>query len=139
MKRSARIRFVLFSAVALPLAAAVPALARAADRPPAPPAPPPEAYAACADIAEGQPCSVAMGDRSVEGTCAASEDGALSCRPDRGPPRGPPPEAHAACASSAEGDACTVAFGDESAEGTCAVSREGNLFCRLDHPPPPPR
>jgi len=88
MKSSARIRFGLFAAVALPLAAAAaaPALARAADRPPAPPAPPPEAYSACAGSAEGDACTVAFGEESAEGTCAVSREGNLFCRLDHPPP-----------------------------------------------------
>ena len=61
-------------------------------RPSGPPPPrgprplPPEAVAACSGRAESASCSVALPDRTVDGTCAASEEGALVCRPSAPPP-----------------------------------------------------
>lgn len=55
-----------------------------------PPHLPPEAYAACASKANGDPCSVTLRDRTMEGTCAPhSSDARLFCRL-KSPP--PPPD-----------------------------------------------
>lgn len=83
MSRLTRIRLVSPLTLAIPLAAAV-LIARADDRPPH--TPPPEAYTACDGKQAEATCSVAFGDRAIEGTCAAGDDGRLACRPS-----GPPP------------------------------------------------
>jgi hypothetical protein len=119
-------------ALAMTLAAAA-LVARADDRPPHPHTPPPEAYAACdgkqADVA----CTVTFGARTLEGTCAATPDGRLACRPVRPPP---PPEAFTACESKQSGDGCIVAFHDHAMQGTCAAIDDGRLACQPSGPPP---
>lgn len=45
--------------------------------------PPPEAFTACAGKSAAAGCSVALPDRTVDGTCAASPDGRLFCTPSR--------------------------------------------------------
>lgn len=119
--------------VALPIAAAQ------AQRPQRP-QPPQAAFDACAKSKAGDACSVAFGDRSITGVCAAAPDtSALVCRPDH--PPGPPPEAVEACRAKAAGDACTVTHGDHSLAGTCAAGPEGNgtLACRPAGGSPPRR
>lgn len=60
--------------------------------------PPPAAYEACADKAQGDDCSVSLGDRTIEGRCITGLDEKLFCLPDGMPPappgdgHGPPPE-----------------------------------------------
>jgi hypothetical protein len=54
-------------------------------RPPGAPQPPAEAFAACQGRSESDSCSVSLPDRTVAGTCAASPDGTLFCRPARPP------------------------------------------------------
>ena len=53
---------------------------------PEPPAPPPEAVSACANLNEGDACTVQLDDRSLQGVCSSKQDGALFCRPEH-PPR----------------------------------------------------
>ena len=60
------------------------------DRPGRPPIPK-EAFAACANLAEGDACTVTFGPNTIDGTCAKTPDGDLACRPNH-PPPGPPPE-----------------------------------------------
>lgn len=56
-----------------------------------PPPLPAEAFTACESKAEGDACSVTMGDRTITGTCATHpKETKLHCRPS-GPPPGPPP------------------------------------------------
>jgi hypothetical protein len=56
-------------------------------RPPhEPPAPPPEAFTSCDGKAAQAACSVALSDRTLEGTCATSSDGKLFCLPSNLPP-----------------------------------------------------
>jgi hypothetical protein len=101
-----------------------------ADRP-SPRKPPQAAFDACAKSSQGDTCTIRLGDRSIDGTCAAFRDTTtLVCRPSR--PPGPPPEAIDACASANEGDACTVTIGDRAFSGTCAKGPDGNgpLACR---------
>jgi len=49
--------------------------------------PPPEAIQACAELEQGDACSVTFEERSVEGTCEETREGELACRPS-GPPPG---------------------------------------------------
>ncbi len=56
-----------------------------------PPPLPPEAYAACESKADGDACTVQLGDREAHGKCAPDREGkGLFCRLDGPPP--PPPE-----------------------------------------------
>jgi hypothetical protein len=70
------------------------ALAQPRQRPDgAPRQPPPEAFSACANHREGDPCAVAIFGRTIEGTCAAflpQPQRSLVCRPNQ-MPGGPPP------------------------------------------------
>ncbi len=54
-----------------------------------PPQPPKEAFTACANLKAGDACTVTFGPNTIDGTCAATPDNQLACRPD-GPPPGPP-------------------------------------------------
>ena len=126
-----RNRFVSSLALALPLAAAATLVARADDRPPH--TPPPEAYTACDGKQVDAACTVTFGDRTLEGTCAATPDGRLACRPSRPPP---PPEAFTVCDSKKSGDGCTVTFHERTMDGTCAAVDDGRLACRPSGPPP---
>jgi len=101
--------------------------ARRASAASSPPRPPQAAFDACSQKAEGDSCQVALPDRTVSGTCAATPDGALACRPDH--PPGPPPELQQACAGKSDGDACTTTHGDRSEEGICRAGRAGALTC----------
>src|SRR5262245_58668190 len=93
--------------------------------------PPPEAIAACEDLEQGDACSVTHDERTLEGTCEETPDGALACRPEGGRGhRSPPPEAIEACSGSAEGAACSVTFGEHTVEGTCELSDGEQLACR---------
>jgi hypothetical protein len=66
-------------------AVAIAASARAAEGPPPRHQPPPEAFTACQGKSESDSCSVSLPDRTVAGTCAASPEGTLFCRPARPP------------------------------------------------------
>lgn len=129
----------LLAAAALLVTALPFAIARA-DHPP-PRQPPKAAFDACASAKRGDACTVALGDRSIDGTCEAFPDtAALACRPLR--PPGPPPQAVDACRSAKEGDACSFTHGDHSLSGTCAKGPDTSapLACRpAGAPPPPPR
>ena len=133
----------LLAAAAL-LITALPFAIASADRPP-PRQPPREAFAACASAKRGDACTVALGDRSIDGTCEAFPDtGALACRPLHPPgrPPGPPPESIDACRSARDGDACSFTFRDRSLSGTCAKGHDASapLACRPEGAPPhPPR
>lgn len=101
--------------------------------------PPPEAIAACAELEEGDECTVKFGEKTLEGTCKAgpSDDDPLACMPEGGRPMGPPPEALEACADLEVGDACTVELHDRSITGTCREGRgdDEGLVCMPDRPP----
>jgi len=45
---------------------------------------PPAAFEACQGKAVGDACTVQFGSQPIEATCAASPDGRLACRPERG-------------------------------------------------------
>lgn len=66
-----------------------PLAAQSASPPSGPPRPPQEAVDACAKLADGAACSVAFGDRTVEGICRKPPcgDGPLACMPSAPPPR----------------------------------------------------
>jgi hypothetical protein len=124
------------------LAALLPCLsapgARAADLP-MPPAPPPEAVSACSGKAAQDTCQLTFGGQAEPGTCAASADGTLACRPSRPPPHGPPPEAVQACSGYTEGEACAVTLGGDTLDGVCEPGPgSGALACRPTRLPPPP-
>lgn len=74
-------------------AAAIPFAARAdgQQKPPHPPRKPPqEAFDACANLRQGDACSITLRDQTIAGTCEAPpETTALACRPSK--PPGPPP------------------------------------------------
>lgn len=127
------------------LAAVLPLAIASADRPP-PRQPPQAAFDACARAKRGDACTVALGDRSIDGTCEQFPDtAALACRPLHPPdppdPPGPPPEAVAACRSAKEGDACSFTLGDRSLSGACVRGPDAAmpLACRPAGAPPPPR
>jgi hypothetical protein len=89
---------------------------------------PQAAFDACQSKSAGDSCQVSLPDRSVTGTCIATPDGALACRPDH--PPGPPPELTSACEGKNDGDACTATLhGDESMDGVCRRGRAGTLTC----------
>lgn len=115
------------------------------DQKPEPPKPPQEAFDACKSIAEGATCKVAIGDKSVDGTCRKGPDGngELACVPEPPPPpehRGAPPEAVDACKSLAENSSCAVKFGDKTVDGTCrkGPGDDATLACAPARMPPPP-
>jgi hypothetical protein len=123
-----------FQITAALLVSALPFAIASADRPPHR-KPPQAAFDACAKSQQGDTCSVAFGERTINGTCEAFKDSAaLVCRPDH--PPGPPPEAVDACSSKQEGDACTVTHEDQTLSGSCVKGRDGNgpLACRPAHP-----
>jgi hypothetical protein len=114
--------------------------------------PPQAAFDACASKAIDDACSVAIGDRTIAGTCVSpppgAPDTAAFCRPSGPPPHPPhgppPPEALTACDGKTADASCTVALPDGRAlEGTCRTpppdSGETRLACAPAHPPPPPR
>jgi hypothetical protein len=51
--------------------------------------PPQVAFDACQSTAAGNACQVSMPDRTLTGTCSATPEGGLACRPDL--PPGPRP------------------------------------------------
>lgn len=133
-------------------------------RPPPHHGPPPEAFEACSSKSAGDACTVALGSRSLAGTCVAppadAPDTRLVCAPaDRPPPppggpreRGehpeggappkPPEAAFAACDGKAADAACTVTLGDRSLTGVClgppregASAGETRLACAPARPP----
>jgi hypothetical protein len=117
--------------VALPFA-----IARA-DQPPPHHAPPPAAFEACAKLAAGDTCSVAIHDHTITGVCSTAPDSmALFCRPDH--PPGPPPAALAACNGKAAGDACAISHDGREIAGSCdrGPSGDGALACHPSGPPP---
>jgi hypothetical protein len=65
--------------------------ALAQEPPPGPPRePPPEAFTACDSKAEGDACTVSLGEHEIHGVCATERSGKrLFCRPTELPP--PPP------------------------------------------------
>jgi hypothetical protein len=98
--------------------------------------PPPGAVAACTSKAAGEVCTLAFGDRTVNGVCRATHDGqTMACRP-------PPPQAAIdACAGHAANDSCQMSFPDgRSAAGTCRAAPDGDeaLACRPAHHPGQP-
>lgn len=106
-----------------------------ADRPP-PRTPPQAAFEACAKAKQGDTCTVALGDRSIDGTCETFPDTtALVCRPTH--PPGPPPEAVEACRAAKEGDRCTVTHEGRELTGSCAKGPDGSgpLACKPERPP----
>lgn len=92
--------------------------------------PPPEAYTACNGQSEGAACSMTTPRGTLSGTCAATPEGQLACRP------APPPEAFSACDNQAAGAACTVTLHDRTLSGTCAAYSDGRMVCRPEGPPP---
>jgi len=100
-----------------------------------PPAPPPAAYDACDAKGEGDACSVAMRDHTVDGTCnKRGADTRLSCRPNHPPHI--PREAVEACNGKNVADTCTVSHDGHTIEGACENGPEGSLHCRPSCPPP---
>jgi hypothetical protein len=89
--------------------------------------PPQAAYDACASKSAGAACEVAMHERTLTGTCEATAEGPLACRPEH--PPGPPHELTEACAGKNDGDACTAEHHDHSREGVCRRGRSGALVC----------
>lgn len=116
-------RLALFLAVATITMIAPPSL-RAGE---GPRRPPPAAFDACSGKSAGEACQVALPDRTVDGTCAATPDGALACRPDH--PPGPPPEMAAACRDKSDGDPCSFSHDGRAEEGVCRRGRAGALVC----------
>jgi hypothetical protein len=53
-------------------------------KPPARPELPPELKQACASLNQGDPCSITMRGRTMQGTCEVFGDAGLACRPKRG-------------------------------------------------------
>jgi hypothetical protein len=89
--------------------------------------PPQAALDACESKAAGDACQVALPDRTLTGTCAATPEGTLVCRPDH--PPGPPPEMTRACEGKADGDSCTLAHDDHQEQGVCRKGGLGALMC----------
>jgi hypothetical protein len=46
--------------------------------------PPPAAFDACQGKGVGDACTVTLGEKQIEAKCAATPDGRLACRPERG-------------------------------------------------------
>jgi hypothetical protein len=91
--------------------------------------PPPEAFTACKDKQAAEACEVVRGEHTMAGTCQATPDRGLACRPDH--PPGPPAALEAACASKQEGDACQATLPEHTIDGRCQRSRHGTaLVCR---------
>jgi hypothetical protein len=89
--------------------------------------PPQAAFDACASKSAGAACEVTMPEHTLTGTCEATAEGPLACRPAH--PSGPPPELKEACAGKNDGDACTAKHHDHSEEGVCRRGRSGVLIC----------
>ncbi len=111
--------------------------AQAAEDGPARHQPPPEAFVACQGKSTTETCSVALGGRAVEGTCAPADDNRLFCQPSAAAAGSPPvpPEAFTACSGKTASDACSVTLPFGAVEGTCSTGSDGRLFCRPSHPP----
>lgn len=84
-------RSLFLAAVLTPLTVSVSRPVRADEGHPH--GPPPEAFAACTDKKTGDSCTVTLRDRTLSGTCTATPDDRVACRPDHMPPppdgRGP--------------------------------------------------
>ncbi len=89
--------------------------------------PPQAAFDACQSKASGDACQVALPDRTADGTCAATPEGPLACRPAH--PAGPPPEMTQACSGKADGDTCTFKHHDTQEQGVCRKGAAGGLIC----------
>ena len=89
--------------------------------------PPQEAFDACQSKASGDACQVTLHEHTMSGTCAATPDGPLACRPDH--PPGPPPEMTTACQGKADGDACVINHHDRQEDGVCRKGKSGALVC----------
>jgi hypothetical protein len=107
--------------------------------------PPKESLEACASSSTNAACSFTLGEKALNGTCAAPPDGGkgpLACRPAGAGPfghHGPPAQALAACANLSAAAACSFAHGDQHVSGTCVTGRHGNeLICHPADMPPPP-
>lgn len=126
-----RLKFILV-AVALPLGVAD--LVRADEpEPPHHHQPPPAAFDACQQKKEGDACQVTFHEHVIDGTCHATPDDQLFCRPAH--PPGPPPELKAACDGKQEGDACQAALPDRTVSGTCRQGHhDDGLVCRGARP-----
>lgn len=93
---------------------------------------------ACSGKAAGDACTIAFGNRSVDGTCA-DRDGNVTCQPADGSlPQGPGipggrSEAFIqACSGKGTGDLCTLTMRNQTMDGTCA-DRPGNITCVPDN------
>ena len=82
---------IILLTLALGLGLAVTAAAQPGGRPPPGP-PPPEAFAACENQSEGEPCEFdsPRGDH-IEGSCEMPRGDELVCVPADAPPPPPPP------------------------------------------------
>jgi hypothetical protein len=81
-----RARFVASVVATAAVAVAAP-MARAQQRPDGPPREPPAvAFTACASRSAGQTCSLEFMGRTITGTCTATPDARLFCRPEGMPP-----------------------------------------------------
>ena len=137
MNRSSRAALAVFVASSCGIGAAAVAQPR--------PAPPAEAYSACSGKKTADACSVQLGPRTIDGTCAADEQQNLFCRPAH-PPMGPggaqrhtpAPEAFTACQGKSVNAQCAVQLPDRTVSGTCTADAQDNLFCRPERPPPTP-
>jgi hypothetical protein len=129
------------------------------DPPPPPPMrPPQEAFQACAALAAGAACTVAIDDRQIEGACRQGPPGAeaLVCVPADMPPPpprqarghgGPPRVALEACHGLAGDAVCSFEIDGHTIDGTCrqGPGGQGALACApanmppMGGPPGPPR
>ena len=93
MTATSRIRFC-WLALLFPLLSPTLLLAAETERPAHPPQPPKEAYTACSNLIEQDPCTITTPNNQViEGVCVPvknnKQETALACRPNHMPP---PPE-----------------------------------------------
>jgi hypothetical protein len=89
--------------------------------------PPQAAFDACKSKSAGDGCEVTFHDHTMSGTCAATPEGTLACRPDH--PPDPPPEMTAACQGKVDGDACVVNHHGQNEDGVCRKGKSGALVC----------
>jgi len=117
------------------LVTALPFAIANADRPP-PRTPPQAAFDACAKAKQGDACTVAFGDRSIDGTCESFPDTTAPVGRPTHPP-GPPPEALPPARAATGGDRCSVNHDGHTFSGSCAKGPGGNgpLACKPDHSP----
>jgi hypothetical protein len=94
---------------------------------PEPHRPPQAAIDACQGKDSGDRCDIALPDRTISGTCTATSESALACRPDH--PPAPPSEMTQACAGKSDGDSCVAINGQEHEDGFCRKGPSGALVC----------